>query len=335
MTTFEPLQYTDPNASDEAKAQEAERFYRSNVACQILAEWFQFLAQFPTAWYPAEAQLKDWPINKRLHELADRPDARYKLMCAGFANDMPEKTTRNIPPTSQAEWLDKTRESGDKTAEQHVRMFKYSLSMCHTDPVMRFLQLSKRIDWADESPLTCSFILAFISSAMNDKRLYEGDDGYTETHSPVILHREFLAELDLIEYLKVVGLERQIEILKRRATAEANNQFFSIRQELTEIVTVSELCDKMPVRYFKPVFELIGKKLGLITEAVVEAQETSDVGEESAVINVTGEVDAPVGEMPESSPDSLPAVLQVTDVVATPLPNEGVATSEGNEIPKA
>lgn len=315
---FEPFKYTDPNASDEVKADEMERSYRSNVACQILTGYYQSLAAEPPPWYPPEEQLEDWTIKRRMSELEARPDIRYEIMCNGFATGMPEKTTRNMTPSDQAHLLDQTRVSGDKTAEQHVRIFDYQALMCHTDLVLRYLQITKRIDWHDHNRSTRNFLLEVLAGGLSGHRTYKiDDDGIRQTYLPIILHHELLAELDLIEYLKIVGLERQIEILKRRAAAEANNQFFSVKQELTEIVTVIELCDMMPVHYFKPVFELIGRKLGFIQPPVeVTEPETKDGDDASQIV---------VGELPDVSPGSLPVVLQVA----------GVVGASGDEGPKA
>ncbi len=281
---FEPIQYKsqDPEDDDAHKAEEAE-FYTLHLDCQILAEWFEALAENPPPWYPAETQLQDWSIVERMHELRSRPDLRLNYMLKGFAESLPTKTTRAWSIDTQSDNLNQIRENGERHAVDQVRMFDYKSQMPHTDRVVRFNKLVARINWSDDTPPTKAFIAMVIASCMNVERRYTKENGAGAFHEPPLTHLGLLDSIPMQDYLRAIGEDKVIAIMNQHRKCQAlDKKPLSPEKELVEIVTIEWLVNQLPTLSFRPVFGTIHERIGFSIPSKPEEKPAEEKAQDDA-----------------------------------------------------
>lgn len=273
---FAPIQYKnqDPEA-DEARKAEEVAFFTLQLDCQILAEWFKALAENPPPWYPAETQLQDWPIDDRITELETRPDLRLGYMLKGYAEGLPQKTTRAMTSVDQASCLNKIRAHGERHAVDQIRMFDYASQMPHTDRARRYDQLVARIDWSDNSPPTKAFITMVITSCMNEERQYLRQGIVKTFHDPPLTNLSLLGSIPMDDYIRAIDEKKVIEIMHLLRKRQAKNECLTPEQEL-EIVSIKWLVKQLPTSSFRPVFNTIREKLQFTEPSKPEEKPVED-----------------------------------------------------------
>lgn len=279
---FAPIQYKnqDPEADEARKVEEVE-FFTLQLDCQILAEWFKALAENPPPWYPAQAQLLDWPIDERISELEGRPDLRLDYMLKGYAEGLPQKTTRAMSSADQASWLNKIRANGEKHAVDQIRMFDYASQMPHTDRATRFHQLVARIDWDDNSQPTKAFLAAVIKSCLEVERKYEDESGAIKFHMPPIDHLSLLRSIKAIDYVSLISREELAEIMTQRLEFLSRKKTFEAEDEL-RIVSVENLLKQLPTASFMKIFNTIREKLQFPESSESEEKPAEDKATDEA-----------------------------------------------------
>lgn len=281
---FEPIQYKnqDPDADDAHKAEETE-FYALHLDCQILAEWFEALAENPPPWYPAETQLQDWSIVERMYELRDRPDLRLYYMLKGFAERLPPITTRAWSIDTQSDHLNQIREHGERHAPDQIRMFDYKSQMPHTNLAKRYDQLVARIDWSDDSPSTKAFIALVIQSCMNQERQYLRQGIVKTFHEPPLTNLSLLGSIPMGDYIRAIDEKKVIEIMHLLRKRQAKNECLTPEQEL-EIVSIEWLVKQLPTASFRPVFNAIREKLRFSESSEPEEKPAEDKPMDEATV---------------------------------------------------
>lgn len=257
-----PLRH-DPSATrtDDELTKEAESYYATTPALQLVAELLGELQTRRLPWWTHSTMRGLWGANDRMRWYERRPDLRQQI--TSKLTGLVAKAARNKTPEFQAELIDSAIDEGDITVDRFDTAYEHSDLVVYGPTAQFWTEFRNHAPWSDASPAHQDLMVTLFRLLLTDKSTVEG-----VTRKPILTVWELRSSIPSLLWQQHIPIEVRVAIDDARLRQEKARQSFLAVNELA-IATPKIICASIPLAELNCVLDAAERAMGLSKVATI------------------------------------------------------------------
>lgn len=263
-----PLRH-DPAATrtDDELTKEAESYYATTPALQLVAELMGELQSRRLPWWTHTTMRGLWGANDRMRWYERRPDLRQQITSS--LTGLVAKAARNKTPEFQAELIDSAIDEGDITVDRFDTAYEHSDLVVYGPTAQFWTEFRNHAPWGDATAAHQDLMVTLFRLLLTDKSTVEG-----VTRKPILTVWELRSSIPSLLWQQHIPIEVRVAIDDARLRQEKARQSFLAVNELA-IATPKIICASIPLAELNCVLDAAERAMGLSKAATINTSSSN------------------------------------------------------------